>query len=151
MKTYLEYLAEAEAHAEVHKGDRKLDAKSGDSYSTDPKMDTEYADGLGRVDVFHHPAQADKAHTLYRMMLATAESDGTPDQTLSTNANSFSDVSNFATPFSEVEGKMLDKAYKHLGIPAKTNVTKDEKRHENKDVYKVSPHRKVGPITLKRK
>jgi hypothetical protein len=151
MKTYLEYLAEAEAQAEVQRGDRKLDAEKGDSYSTTPKMNTEYADGMGRVDIFHHPAQADKTHAMYRMMLATAESDGSPNQTLSTNANSFSDVSNFATPFTDVEGKMLDKAYKHLGIPARTNITKDEKRHETADIHKVSPTRKVGDIKLNRK
>ena len=87
---------------------------------------------------------------MYRLMLATAESDGSPNQTLTTDANSFSDVSNFSTPFSEVEHKMLDKAYKHLGIPAKVNRTKDEKSHERADVHKVSPHRVVGDIKLKK-
>lgn len=151
MKTYLEYLAETEAAAGQKTEDRRLVGKKGTPYSTTPSMDSHYADGLGRVDIFHHPAQADKVHALYRVMLATGESDGSDDQTLSTDANSFSDVSNFATPFTEVEGKMLDKAYKHLGIPATVNATKDRKSHESDTVNKNSPHRKVGDIKLNRK
>jgi hypothetical protein len=143
MKTYLEYLAEAEEAA-----DRRLDGEKGVSYNTTPEMDKHYADSLGRVDVFHHPAQADKTHAMYRMMLATAESDGSDDQTLTTDANSFSDVSNFSVPYSDVEGKMLDKAYKHLGIPAILSATKSDKSQERSDVHKVSPHRRVGDIKL---
>jgi hypothetical protein len=143
MKTYLEYLAEAEEAA-----DRRLEGEKGVSYNTTPKMDKHYADSLGRVDVFHHPAQADKTHAMYRMMLATAESDGSDDQTLTTDANSFSDVSNFSVPYSDVEGKMLNKAYKHLGIPATLSATKSDKSRERSDVHKVSPHRRVGDIKL---
>jgi hypothetical protein len=146
MKTFLEYLAEAEEAA-----DRRNTGPKGKPYSTKPELDSHYADSLGRVDTFHHPAQADKVHAMYRMMLATAESDGSPNQTLTTDANSFSDVSNFATPFSDVESKMLDKAYKHLGIPATPNVTKSNKSHESDEVHKVSPHRIVGDIKLNRK
>jgi hypothetical protein len=145
MKTFLQYLAEAEEAA-----DRKNQGEKGSPYNVTPDLDPHYADSLGRVDVFHHPAQADKTHAMYRLMLATAESDGSPNQTLTTDANSFSDVSNFSTPYSEVEHKMLDKAYKHLGIPAKVNRTKDEKSHERADVHKVSPHRVVGDIKLKK-
>ena len=57
----------------------------------------------------------------------------------------------FKEGFTDVEAKMLDKAYKHLGIPAKINRTKDEKSHERADVHKVSPHRVVGDIKLKKK
>ena len=146
MKTFLEYLAEAEEES-----DRRNTGEKGKPYSTTPDLDSHYADGLGRVDIFHHPAQADKTHAMYRMMLATAESDGSPDQTLTTDANSFSDVSNFSVPYSDIEHKMLTKAYKHLGIPAKVNRTRDEKSHEQSDVHKVSPHRKVGDIKLNRK
>jgi hypothetical protein len=131
--------------------DRRNDGPKGQAYSTTPKLDSHYADSLGRVDVFHHPAQADKTHAMYRMMLATAESDGSDDQTLTTDANSFSDVSNFATPYTEVEGKMLDKAYKHLGIPATKNTTGSTKSKETSDTHKVSPHRVVGDIKLNRK
>jgi hypothetical protein len=146
MKTYLEYLAEAEEAA-----DRRNDGEKGQAYSTTPKLDSHYADSLGRVDIFHHPAQADKVHALYRVMLATAESDGTGNQNLTTDANSFSDVSNFATPFTDIESKMLDKAYKHLGIPATKNATGSTKSKEASDTHTKSPHRVVGDIKLNRK
>ena len=146
MKTFLEYLAEAEEES-----DRRNTGEKGKPYSTTPDLDPHYADSLGRVDVFHHPGEADKTHTFLRASMAAAESNGDANQTLTTNANSFSDVSNFATPFTDVESKMLDRAYKHLGIPATPNATGDTKSHEQADVHKVSPHRKVGDIKLKRK
>jgi len=117
-------------------------------YHEEPPMDKHYADSLGRVDAFHHPEQADKTHTEYRMMLAAAESDGTPDQKLTTDANSFAGVNNFAVPYTDVDAAIMDAAYKHLGVKPHKNITHDKRRHENDDVHKVSPTRAVGEIKL---
>lgn len=117
-------------------------------YGKDADLDSHYADSMGRVDTFHHPDQADKTHTQYRMMLAAAESDGSPDQKLTTDANSFAGVNNFAVPYTDADAAIMDAAYKHLGVKPHKNITHDKRSHENDDVYKVSPHRKVGDIQL---
>ena len=125
--------------------------KKGKSYGQTPKLDKHYADSLGRVDRFHHPEKADKAHSQYRLMMAAAESDGSPDQVLTTDANSWADVDNFAVPYSDLEGQMLDRAYNHLGVPAHKNITGDKKRHENAEVNTASPVQSRGPVQLRKK
>jgi hypothetical protein len=120
-------------------------------YSKDSPMDKHYADSLGRVDTFHHPEQADKTHTEYRMMLAAAESDGTPGQKLTTDANSFAGVNNFAIPYTDEDAAILDAAYKHLGVKPHKNVTHDKRSHENDGTNTVSPVKARGPIQLQSK
>lgn len=141
----LEIIVEDEDHA------HKKTKGKGQNYSVNQDMDKHYADSLGRVDSFHHPNKADKTHAQYRLMMAAGESDGSKDQNLTTDANSFAGVNNFNVPYTEIEEKMLDAAYDHLGIKANKNITGDKKRHENDDVHKISPIQPRGPITLKKK
>ena len=121
--------------------DEKVNQHRGVNYGHAPDLDKDQAAGMGRLDRFHHPSQADKTHTQYRMMMATAESNGEKNQELTTDATSWAGVDNFALPYTDVEAAMLDRAYDHLGIPAKRNITGDKRRHERTETNRVSPVR----------
>ena len=96
----------------------------------------------------------DRANNLYRTMNAAACHDGkTPDAVPEDKMDSASWVEKYNTahPYTEAEHNMVQGALETMGAVSDDPVPSFSKSAETSEVYKVSPHRKVGPITLNKK
>ena len=96
----------------------------------------------------------DRVNNLYRTMNAAACHDGkTPDAVPADKMDSASWIEKYNTahPYTEAEHNMVKGALKTMGAVSDDPVPSFSKSAETTDVYKVSPHRKVGPIALNKK
>ena len=120
-------------------------------------------EGVGRAA--EHPDHASHANTgewqfrdiggynptynINRIMMAVAMADG-GDKPVDMDEASWVSVFNVARPYSEAEHKMMKQAFKTVKSEV-YHTEKDHRSREHPDTHKVSPHRKTGPVKLKRK
>ena len=89
------------------------------------------------IDTFRDKEFADRFYELNRVMMAAAMADGT--NPIDINHESWSGRENVAVPYSTIEQKILDQAFRAVGSHH-TDLTKgDLKSQELQDTYTVSP------------
>jgi hypothetical protein len=95
----------------------------------------------------------DRGNNLYRTMNAAACHDGKTQDAVSADkmdSASWIEKYNTAHPYTEAEHNMVKGALRTMGSVSNDPVP-FSKSAEIAEVYKTSPHRKVGPITLNKK
>jgi hypothetical protein len=142
MKTYLEYLAEAEALAEAK--DTPADAN---------KLDGTYVAGLkgamSMPDISNNKSNG-SAYLQYRFGIALAGAHSDKDKSQFTEpAGAFAGDPVMLT-YADEEAEMIKNAADMVGGGRQIPIG-DKHSIERTDTHKISPHRNPGPIKLKRK
>jgi hypothetical protein len=89
------------------------------------------------LDKFRDEKFADRVYELNRIMMAVAQTDGTIDPVI--DGESWSGRNNIAAPYTEVEQRMLEKAFKAVGSHHEDLNHGDLKSKEHPAVYTKSP------------
>lgn len=142
MKTFLEYLAEAEkldlSPEEQSEPDSPLD-------SMRPDHDAVHADNVYRArDVGGY----DRVYHMNRLMMAMAKADGKSTKAVDSPKETWFEKYNTIHPYTDAEHKMVQSAMKT--VPTDGKVVSKGKSHEPSDINRVSPSRNPGAIKLKR-
>jgi len=88
-------------------------------------------------------------YNLNRVMMAAGMADGS-NKKIEIDPASWVSVFNVARPYSEVEHRMMQQAFRAIGSETHHTET-DHKSREHPETHKTSPHRNPGPIKLKRR
>lgn len=88
------------------------------------------------MTTFRDPDGVDRTYALNRVMMAAAMSDGS-GKPVDMDTASWADKNNLATPYTDVEDRMMDAAYKAVGV--KRNKVAGRKSQEADDVHTTSP------------
>ena len=143
MKTFLDYLAEAEGQEDLSPEEQA--AKEGSETKMHPDHDAVHADNVYRArDV----GGFDRTYHMNRLMMAMAKADGKSTGPVDSPKETWFEKYNTIHPYTDAEHKMVQSAMKT--VPTDGQVVSKGKSHEPHDVHKVSPHRNPGPITRKR-
>jgi len=118
----------------------------------------------GRGPVGEHPDHAKHANTgewqfrdvggwyptynLNRVMMAAGMSDGS-NKKIEIDPASWVSVFNVARPYSDIEHKMMQQAFKAIGSEV-YHTEADHKSKEHPETHNRSPHRNPGPIKLRK-
>ena len=144
MKTFLEYLAEAEG---VIDADHEEHAKpKNDDKTMQPEHDAVHANDVFRTrDVGGY----DRVYHMNRLMMAMAKADGKSTKPVDSNTETWFEKYNTVHPYTDEESNMVQAAMKTVPTDGKM-VSRDNKSREPDYVHKTSPHRNPGPIVRKR-
>ena len=141
MKTFLEYLAEAELLAEA---DTPANASK-----LHPGQAASLSGAMSMPDISNNKSNG-SAYLQYRFGIALGgASDKKEDSYKTPPAGAFAGDPLILT-YSDAEDKMVQNASDFVGA-GKTIPIGSKRSEEHSEVHKVSPHRNPGPITLKRK
>ena len=143
MKTFLQYLAEAEKQdlsPEAHSKPENPGAKMV------PGQDEAHP---GKVFKARDVGGYDRIYHMNRLMMAMAKADGKSTKPVDSDSETWFEKYNTIHPYSKEEGNMVQSAMKT--VPTDGNmVGHDTKSRETDDVHRVSPHRNPGAITRRK-
>jgi hypothetical protein len=143
MKTFLEYLAEAE---QVDLSPEEQSEKEGSEKTIHPDHDAVHTGDIYRArDVGGY----DRVYHMNRMMMAMAKADGKSTKAVDSPAETWFEKNNTMHPYTKEESNMVKSAMNTVPTDGKM-VSHDNKSREPNDVNRTSPHRNPGPITRKR-
>ena len=144
MKTFLQYLAEAEGRVD-HDNEEHAEPKT-DEKSIAPEHDAVHTGDVYRArDVGGY----DRVYHMNRLMMAMAKADGKSTKAVDSPAETWYEKYNTLHPYTKEESNMVDAAMKTVPTDGK-KVSHDNKSREPDFVHKTSPHRNPGPVTRKR-
>lgn len=142
MKTFLEYLAEAE---QVELSPEEQAAPETSEKEMHPDHDAVHADNVYRArDVGGY----DRTYHMNRLMMAMAKADGKSTKAVDAPKETWFEKYNTIHPYTDAEHNMVQSAMKT--VPTDGKVVSKGKSHEPKDVNHTSPHRNPGPITRRK-
>jgi len=144
MKTFLDYLAEAEGqldHAPEEHAEPKTDEKTmhPDHEAVHPSNVYRSRDVGGYDRVYH----------MNRIMMAMAKADGKSTKAVDSPSETWFEKYNTMHPYTEAEAKMVQSAMNTVPTDGKM-ISSDNKSREPDHVNRTSPHRNPGPIVRKR-
>lgn len=142
MKTFLQYLAEAE---KVDLSPEEQSEPEGSESKMDPEHDAVHADNVYRA---RDQGGYDRVYHMNRLMMAMAKADGKSTKAVDSPKETWFEKYNTIHPYSDAEHNMVQSAMKT--IPTDGKVVSKGKSHEPKDVNRTSPARNPGPIVRKR-
>jgi hypothetical protein len=143
MKTFLQYLAEAEGQQDLSPDEQS--EKEGSEHKMNPEHDAVHSDNVYRArDV----GGFDRVYHMNRLMMAMAKADGKSTKAVDSPKETWFEKYNTIHPYTEAEHNMVQSAMKT--VPTDGKVVSKGKSHEPSDVNHTSPHRNPGPITRKR-
>lgn len=143
MKTFLQYLAEAEGQEDLSPEEQS--EPENDEAKMDEEHDAVHADNVYRArDVGGY----DRVYHMNRLMMAMAKADGKSTKAVDSPKETWFEKYNTIHPYSDAEHNMVQSAMKT--VPTDGKVVSKGKSHEPNDVNKSSPHRNPGPIVRKR-
>ena len=136
MKTFLQYLAEAEISAEEHSKPENPGAKMIPGQEEAHPGKVFRARDVGGYDRIYH---------MNRLMMAMAKADGKSTKPVDSDSETWFEKYNTIHPYSKEEGKMAQSAMNTVPTDGQM-VGHDTKSRETDDVHSVSPHRNPGPV-----
>ena len=143
MKTFLDYLAEAEGK------DLSPDEQAApetEEKSLHPDHEAVHAGNIYRArDVGGY----DRVYHMNRLMMAMAKADGKSTKAVDSPAETWFEKYNTIHPYTDAEANMAKSAMNTVPTDGK-QISADKKSHEPKDTHKVSPHRNPGPIARRK-
>lgn len=143
MKTFLQYLAEAE---KVDLSPDEQSEKEGSETKMHPDHEATHAGNIYRArDVGGY----DRVYHMNRLMMAMAKADGKSTKAVDSPAETWFEKYNTLHPYTKEESNMVGAAMKTVPTDGKM-VSHDNKSREPDDVHRVSPHRNPGAIKRKR-
>ena len=141
MKTFLDYLAEAESIDAEEQAKPETEEKT-----MHPDHEAAHAGNIYRTrDVGGY----DRVYHMNRLMMAMAKADGKSTKPVDSATETWFEKYNTVHPYTDAEGKMVKAAMNTVPTDGKM-VSHDKKSREPDHVHKVSPHRNPGPIVRKR-
>lgn len=143
MKTFLQYLAEAEKQ-DLSPAEQSKPENPGAKMI--PGQDEAKA---GKVFKARDKGGYDRIYHMNRLMMAMAKADGKSTKPVDSDIETWFEKYNTIHPYSKEEGKMVQSAMNTVPTDGQM-VGHDTKSRETKEVHKTSPHRNPGPITRKR-
>ena len=146
MKTFLEYLAEAEKHSDHVDHDHEEHAAP---KTDETSMHPDHAAVHGTVFRARDVGGYDRTYHMNRIMMAMAKADGKSTKAIDSPAETWFEKYNTIHPYTKEESNMAKSAMKTVPTDGKM-VNHDSKSREPKDIHKTSPHRNPGPIIRKR-
>lgn len=145
MKTFLQYLAEAEGQEDLSPEEQSENESSGSKMN--PDHDAAHPGNIYRTrDVGGY----DRVYHMNRLMMAMAKADGKSTKPVDSATETWFEKYNTVHPYTDAENKMVQSAMNTVPTDGKM-ISHDHKSREAKDVNRSSPHRNPGPISLKRK
>jgi hypothetical protein len=137
MKTFLEYLSEAES----------IDAEEQAKPDTPEKKMQPAHDAAhpGQVYRTRDVGGYDRVYHMNRLMMAMAKADGKSTKPVDSATETWFEKYNTVHPYSDAESKMVQSAMNTVPTDGKM-VSHDNKSREASDVNRASPHRNPGPI-----
>ena len=144
MKTFLEYLAEAEGQQDL--GPEEQSQQETSEKHMHPDHDAVHTGNVYRArDVGGY----DRVNHMNRLMMAMAKADGKSTKATDSPAETWFEKYNTIHPYTEAEGNMVKSAMKTVPTDGRVS-SHDNKSREPDDVHRTSPHRNPGPIKLRR-
>ena len=143
MKTFLQYLAEAEKHdlsPEEQSQPENPGAKMLPGHDAAHPSKVFKARDIGGYDRIYH---------MNRLMMAMAKADGKSTKPVNSDTETWFEKYNTLHPYSKEESNMVQSAMNTVPTDGHM-VGHDSKSRETADVHRVSPHRNPGPIVRKR-
>lgn len=142
MKTFLQYLAEAE---KVDLSPEEQSEPEGSTTKMHPDHDAVHADNVYRArDVGGY----DRVYHMNRLMMAMAKADGKSTKAVESPDETWFQKYNTIHPYTDAEHNMVQSAMKT--VPTDGKVVSRGKSHEPSDVNRASPHRNPGAITRRK-
>ena len=142
MKTFLDYLAEAEGKDLSPDDQAKPETPEKTMH---PDHEAVHPDNVYRArDVGGY----DRVYHMNRLMMAMAKADGKSTKPVDSPAETWFEKYNTIHPYTDAEHKMVQSAMNT--VPTDGKMVSKGKSHEPNDVHKVSPHRNPGPITRRK-
>ena len=143
MKTFLDYLAEAEDR--IDHDPEKHSAPKTDEKKMHPDHEAVHADNVYRArDVGGY----DRVYHMNRLMMAMAKADGKSTKAVDSPAETWYEKYNTIHPYTDAEHKMVQAAMNT--VPTDGKIVSKGNSTEPKDTHKTSPHRNPGPIKYKK-
>lgn len=143
MKTFLQYLAEAE------KVDLSPDEQAESEGSTTKMRPDHEAAHTGDIFRARDVGGYDRVYHMNRLMMAMAKADGKSTKAVDSPDETWFQKYNTLHPYTKEESNMVGAAMKTVPTDGKM-VSHDNKSREPGDVNRTSPHRNPGAITRKR-
>lgn len=144
MKTFLDYLAEAEGNIDHAPEDHA--APKTDEKKMHPDHDAVHT---GNVYRSRDVGGYDRVYHMNRIMMAMAKADGKSTKAVDSPAETWFEKYNTMHPYTDAEANMVQAAMNTVPTDGKM-VSHDNKSREPDDVHRVSPHRNPGPITRRK-
>jgi hypothetical protein len=143
MKTFLQYLAEAEGK---DLSPEEQSEKEGSETEMHPDHEAVHTGDIYRArDVGGY----DRVYHMNRMMMAMAKADGKSTKAVDSPAETWFEKNNTLHPYTKEESNMVKSAMNTVPTDGKM-VSHDNKSREPDDVHRVSPHRNPGAITRRK-
>jgi len=143
MKTFLDYLAEAEEQIDL---DHEEHAKpKTDEKTIHPDHEAVHP---GNVYRSRDVGGYDRVYHMNRIMMAMAKADGKSTKAVDSPSETWFEKYNTMHPYTEAEAKMVQSAMNT--VPTDGKMVSKGKSHEPHDVNKTSPHRNPGPVTRRK-
>ena len=101
------------------------------------KLDTTKSRAMHRTHVYGDGYHTNGTYNFYRVGMAAAMADGS-GKPLEIDDRTWYHTNNVATPYSELEHKMMHQAFKHINSNVE-EVVKDHRSQEANDTHKTSP------------
>lgn len=143
MKTFLQYLAEAE------KVDLSPEEQSETEISSTEMPENQDASRPGTVYKARDQGGYDRVYHMNRLMMAMAKADGKTTKPVDSSTETWFEKYNTLHPYTKEESNMVQSAMNTVPTDGQS-VAHEHKSKELGDTYKVSPSRNPGPITRKR-
>jgi hypothetical protein len=143
MKTFLDYLAEAE------QVDLSADEQAAPETSEKKMHPDHEAAHPGNIYRTRDVGGYDRVYHMNRLMMAMAKADGKSTKPVDSATETWFEKYNTVHPYTDAENKMVKAAMNTVPTDGKM-VSHDNKSREGKDVHRVSPHHNPGPIKRKR-
>jgi len=141
MKTFLDYLAEAEGKDRSPEEQAELETPEKD-------MHDHHSAVQGNVHRARDVGGYDRIYHMNRLMIAMAKADGKSTRAVDSPAETWFEKYNTIHPYTDAEHKMAQAAMNT--VPTDGKQVNKGKSTEPKDTHKVSPHRNPGPITRRK-
>ena len=140
MKTFLQYLAEAELSPEEQAAPETAED------TIRPDADAAHP---GNVFKARDVGGYDRVYHMNRLMMAMAKADGKSTKPVDSSTETWFEKYNTLHPYSKEESNMVQSAMKTVPTDGKM-VSHDNKSRESGDVNRTSPFRNPGPITRRK-
>lgn len=143
MKTFLDYLAEAE-------GQLDLDHEEHAKPKTDEKTPHPDHEAVAPSNVYkaRDIGGYDRVYHMNRLMMAMAKADGKSTKAVDSPAETWFEKYNTIHPYTDAEANMAKAAMNT--VPTDGKMVSKGHSQEPDHVHRVSPHRNPGPIVRKR-
>ena len=146
MKTFLDYLAEAEGSHPTDDENSEHALPKTDEKTMHDEHDAVHAGSVYRSrDVGGY----DRVYHMNRIMMAMAKADGKSTGPVDSPSETWYEKYNTMHPYTKEEDKMVQAAMNTVPTDGK-RASSDDKSREPDFVHRTSPHRNPGPIKLRK-